>query len=292
MDVNTTSSVKLKKRQRRWPVVLLLLGLIIFSVYKGNTTVGVTNYTIVSDKIPTGFNLYRIVQLSDLHDAKFGENHSDVVNKVKMITPDAIFITGDFVDSNRYNLAQSLTLIEELQFVAPIYYVTGNHEIATNDTDDIKLALENLGVRVLSNEAEIITAGLEGELAIGGIEDPLASQLADDKAVEASINQAFKHVPEDMYTLLLSHRPEQFAVYAKQEINITFSGHAHGGQFRISGIGGLVSPGQGWFPTYTSGIHKDNDSRLVVSRGLGNSIIPLRLFNQPEIVVVTLKNTD
>ena len=66
---------------------------------------------------------------------------------MKVIAPDAIFITGDFIDSNRYNLEQSLLLVEALQFVAPMYYVTGNHEIATNDSERIKGSLKELGVR-------------------------------------------------------------------------------------------------------------------------------------------------
>ena len=286
-------TTKLKKPPRRkWFFILLIIGLLSFVIYKGNTTVGVTRYEIVSDKIPDAYDTYRIVQISDLHDAEFGDNHSDVVNRVKMITPQAIFITGDFIDSNRYNLEQSLILIEELQFVAPIYYVTGNHEIATQDMERIHEALEDLGVRVLSDEADVITLFPDSSIAIGGIEDPLASGLEDDEAVKLSIEKAFENVPDDMFKILLSHRPEQFNVYAEKEIDLTFSGHAHGGQFRIPGIGGLISPGQGWFPKYSSGIHEKNGSHLVVSRGLGNSIIPVRLFNQPEIVVVTLRKTE
>jgi predicted MPP superfamily phosphohydrolase len=290
MKANET---KKKLLRRKWFLLLSFIGLISFSVYKENTTVGVTYNDIFSDKIPAGFDNYTIVQLSDLHDAEFGENHLEVVNKVKMITPQAIFITGDFIDSNRYNLDQSLTLIEELQFVAPIYYVTGNHEIATKDMDRIKGALEDLDVRVLSDEADIVKFySSTSSIAIGGIEDPLANQLEDDEAVKVSVERAFKNVPETMFKVLLSHRPEQFDVYAEQGIDVTFSGHAHGGQFRIPGIGGLVSPGQGWFPKYSSGVHMMDGSHLVVSRGLGNSIIPVRLFNQPEIVVVTLRKSE
>jgi uncharacterized protein len=286
-----TTKIK-KPLRRKWFLILFIIVLLSFVIYKGNTTVGVTHYEIVSDKMPDSYDKYKIVQISDLHDAEFGENHSDVVNRVKMITPQAIFITGDFIDSNRYNLEQSLILIEELQFVAPIYYVTGNHEIATQDMVRIQEALENLGVRVLSDEADVITMFPDSAIAIGGIEDPLASELEDDEAVKTSIEKAFENVPEDMFKILLSHRPEQFDIYAEEGIDVTFSGHAHGGQFRIPGIGGLVSPGQGWFPKYSSGVHEKNGSHLVVSRGLGNSIIPVRLFNQPEIVVVTLSKAE
>ena len=287
------NEIKKKLLRRKWFLLLIFIGLISFSVYQGNTTVGVTYNDIYSDKIPADFDNYSIVQLSDLHDAEFGENHLEVVNKVKKITPQAIFITGDFIDSNRYNLEQSLILIEELQFVAPIYYVTGNHEVATKDLDQIKGALEDMGVRVLSDEADIVKFNTStSSIAVGGIEDPLASQLEDNEAVKASVERAFKNVPDTMFKVLLSHRPEQFDVYVEQGIDVTFSGHAHGGQFRIPGIGGLASPGQGWFPKYSSGVHVKDDSHMVVSRGLGNSIIPVRLFNQPEIVVVTLRKSE
>lgn len=288
---SATATLK-KKRKPIWVLVIMLLSFLILITYWGNTTVGVTQYVIVSDNIPADFNQYKIVQLSDLHDAKFGDNHAKLVDKVKMIAPDVIFITGDFIDSNRYNLEQSLLLIEGLQGVASMYYVTGNHEIATNDTERIKEALEDLGVRVLVDEAEIIISRGDNTIAIAGIEDPLISSLDDDEAVEASMNRAFEHIPDNMFTLLLSHRPEQFEVYAERGIDVIFSGHAHGGQFRIPGFGGLVAPGQGFFPTYTSGVYEKEDSRMVVSRGLGNSIIPIRLFNRPEIVVVTLQKEN
>ena len=281
----------LRRRRKRWIFLFILLAVCSLGIYQGNTTVGVTHYTVVSEKLPKAFNGYKIVQLSDLHDAQYDIGHTDVVTQVKEIAPDAIFITGDFIDSNRYNLEQSLLLVEALQFVAPFYYVTGNHEIATNDLERIKGSLKELGVRVLTDEAEIITVSPNDSIAIGGVEDPLASGTGAHLAVEASIRKAFEQVPADLFKVLLSHRPEQFDVYAEQGIDVTFSGHAHGGQFRLPGLGGLVSPGQGWFPKYTSGVHEKGHSQMVVSRGLGNSVVPVRIFNQPEIVVVTFQQS-
>lgn len=173
-----------------------------------------------------------------------------------------------------------------------MYYVTGNHEIATNDSDHIKEELLKLDVRVLTDEVEIITGLGDDEIAIGGIEDPLASFLDEEEAIEKSIANAFEKVPNKMFKILLSHRPEFFNNYADNEINITFSGHAHGGQFRIPGIGGVLAPGQGFLPKLTSGVHEKDGSHLVISRGLGNSMFPFRLFNNPEIVVVKLKNAQ
>ena len=269
------------------------IGIILaFIIYKGNTTVGTSFYVIDSNRLPPSFEGYKIVQLSDLHDAKFGQNHEDVVRQVKNIAPNAIFITGDLIDSNRYNLEQSLILVKELQHEAPIYFVTGNHEISTNDVNRIKESLQQLGVRVLSNEREVITSDKNESIAIGGIEDPLSSTFEDEDAVKNSVAYTFENLPSEMFKILLSHRPELFDIYVDNQVDLTFSGHAHGGQFRLPGVGGLLSPGQGWFPKLTSGIHEQDDSQIVVSRGLGNSLMPLRLFNQPEIVVVTLRKSE
>ncbi|MCG3089367.1 metallophosphoesterase [Sporosarcina cyprini] len=250
-------------------------------------TIGVTSYDIHSPKIPSEFDSFRIVQLSDLHDAKFGERHAGLVKKVKGLSPDAIFITGDFIDSNRFDLDRSMELVEELESVAPFYYVTGNHEISSNETAQILSRLESRGVHTLSNTAVLIERDGQ-QVAVGGIDDPLSSRKADDEAVKEFILQAFQDVPDSMYKILLSHRPEQFETYYAQKIDLIMSGHAHGGQIRIPGIGGLVAPGQGWFPGYTEGLHSENQSQMIISRGIGNSIIPIRFFNQPEIVLVEL----
>ncbi|WP_172368895.1 metallophosphoesterase [Sporosarcina jiandibaonis] len=274
---------------RKLFLAIIFIGIIGFIIYKGNTTVGTTDYTLSSERLPASFDGYKIVQLSDLHDAMFGENHDDIVNEVVRIAPDAIFITGDFIDRNRYDLEQSLILVERIKDVAPIYYVTGNHEISINDVDRIKNSLLELGVHVLTDEREILSSPEGERMVIGGVEDPLSSLGDEQVTVERAVEKAFDGVPQDLFKILLSHRPEQFGVYARNGIDVTFSGHAHGGQARIPGLGGLISPGQGIFPKLTSGIHELEESQLVVSRGIGNSLFPVRIFNQPEIVVVTLR---
>ena len=211
---------------------------------------------IEASGLPESFNHYRIVQLSDIHDSEFGENNIDLVNKVKKLSPDAIFITGDFIDRNRYDLEQAWKLLSSCNDTAPIYFVTGNHEISTNDTVRIKRELTELGVQVLTDESLTIDSGKGEQIAIGGIEDPLSSNLDEKEYVEQVIDKAFKDVPDDMFKILLSHRPELFSVYVDRQIDLVFSGHAHGGQIRMPGIGGFIAPGQGWFPQYTSGVHE------------------------------------
>lgn len=282
-----------RKRRKRKGILLffILIMLVGLYLYKENTTIGVTFVEFEVSGLPESFNYFRIVHLSDIHDSEFGENNLDLVNKVTILSPDAIFITGDFIDRNRYDLEQSLEIVKQMQDVAPFYYVTGNHEISTNDEEHIKTKLTQLGVHVLTNESMIIDKGQGERIAIGGIDDPLASKLDEKEYVVQVIDETFKDVPDDMFKILLSHRPEQFDVYVDRQIDLVFSGHAHGGQIRVPGVGGIVAPGQGWFPKYTSGVHKENKTSMVVSRGLGNSIVPLRVFNRPEVIVVTLKSS-
>jgi uncharacterized protein len=261
--------------------VLIIACLVVF-FYVNNNWLTVSNHTIQSPEVPTSFDGYRIVQVSDLHDATFGENQQRLVKKIQQTKPDTIVITGDIIDSNRYNLQNSLDLIDQIVKIADVYYVTGNHEVATNDVDRIKEKLSDRGVRVLSNETLKLERAGEA-ISLTGIEDPLMGEVASQMIADS-------RVPSDAFTVLLAHRPEDFQAYVDAGIDVTFSGHAHGGQFRIPGMGGLVAPGQGYFPKYTAGIHEQNQSKLVVSRGLGNSIIPMRLFNLPDIVVVTLKS--
>ena len=193
---------------RKLLLAIIVIGIFGFIIYKGNTTVGTTNYTLNSKRLPASFDGYKIIQLSDLHDAMFGEKHADIVNEVVKIAPDAIYITGDLIDRNRYDLEQSLLLVEAIKDVAPIYYVTGNHEISINDVDRIKSSLQELGVQILSDDRKILSSA-EGEvMAIGGIEDPLSSTGDEQVTVERAVEKAFDGVPKDMFKILLSHRPD------------------------------------------------------------------------------------
>ena len=260
-------------------LMFIVAGIIL--LYISNSWIQTTEISVESDRVPTSFDGVKILQISDLHDATFGDNQEKLVKKVKKTDPDLIFITGDLIDSNRYNLDQSLELVRQIVDLAPIYYVTGNHEIATNDIENIKNSLTELGVNVLSNEEQIIEHKGE-DIRIIGIEDPLNGIL---------VNEALSQFEEnDLFTLVLSHRPETFQDYVDYKMDVVFSGHAHGGQFRLPGLGGLVAPGQGLFPSYTAGMYSENTTHMIVSRGLGNSAIPVRIFNSPEIVVVTLKS--
>lgn len=264
-------------------VTLFVVTLVLF-LYANNQLLVVTDYTIESDKLPKAFDDYRIVQISDLHDATFGNNQERLIEKVRATNPDAIFLTGDLIDSRRYDLQKSLDAVEQFVTFADVYYVLGNHEVAVNRVDEIYEALERLGVHILPNQSLEIER--DGErLTIIGIEDPLMG-----KEPQQMLDEAMDVVDDQSFKILLSHRPEIFETYVENVVDLVFTGHAHGGQVRLPFTDGLFAPGQGWLPNQTSGVHEADDTKMIVSRGLGNSILQQRLFNLPEIVVADLKS--
>lgn len=274
-------------------IFLLLMCLLVLWVFLelNNSWIQTTRYTIKSEEIPKAFDGLNIVQISDLQDATFGKKQAKLMNAIRKANPDLVVVTGDLVDSNHYDLTNSLDLIEQLVATTDVFFVLGNHEVAINQVDEITETLSSLGVHVLRNEAIHLEKDDE-VISIIGVDDPLMmGKQSPDQAMEQMVQAALSTVPQERYTILLSHRPELIDVYAENEVNLVFSGHAHGGQIRLPGVGGLIAPGQGWFPRYTSGEHQVEKTTMIISRGLGNSLFPYRIFNRPEIISVTLKTS-
>ncbi|HEY4579118.1 MAG TPA: metallophosphoesterase [Savagea sp.] len=262
---------------KRFRLFVIGVSCLVMYYFWSNHTLTVTHHQIQLEKLPEALDGIKIVQLSDLHDASFGSNQKRLIQKVNGLSPDLVVHTGDFVDSKRWTLEENLAVIRGIE--APQFYVTGNHEAWSARLDEVVAALEQEGVHVLRNEG--IRLPLRGEaLQIFGMDDPAVGEQS--KQLVASEMQSLD------VSILLAHRPEAIESYRKLPVDIVFSGHAHGGQFRLPFIGGLVAPDQGFFPKWTAGMHEENEQYFVISRGLGNSIIPMRVGNRPEIVEVTL----
>ena len=275
-----------------WLLVLaVLLCMIIWTLW-GNTALEVTKYAIASDRIPKSFDGFRIAQVSDLHNAEFGEGNSRLIQLLSETKPNLIVLTGDLIDSRKTDIAIALEFARQAVKIAPVYYVSGNHEARVPEYEDLKSGLVEAGVTVLENEKVTVSCGGES-ITLVGIDDPsfMEDYLFGD--AESVARQAIGEVKSesDGYTVLLSHRPELFDLYVDMEIDLVFSGHAHGGQFRLPFVGGLVAPNQGFFPEYDAGHFVENGTAMLVSRGVGNSIIPIRLYNRPEIVLAELKQS-
>lgn len=266
--------------------------LIAFTVwmYMTNTIIKVNKLSIGFLNLPKEFDGFRIVQISDLHNAEFGIGNEKLIERVKNAKPDVIVITGDIIDSNNTDVGIAIACAKSFSQVAPCYYVTGNHEAWISDEEYSKLeeGLLESGVHILHNDAAVITKG-DASISIIGIddEDVLKNSGIKSDVTAELINALTK---EEHFTILLSHRPEYFKEYTKSRADLTFTGHAHGGQFRLPFIGGVVAPGQGLFPKYDKGVYQENDKYMICSAGIGNSIIPVRFNNQPEIVLVELKS--
>ncbi len=278
-----------KKRSKKAKIIsaLILIVFVAFTVW-GNVNISVTEIAVESEKLPSLFDGYRIAQISDLHNAVFGENNERLTEKLKDSRPDIIVITGDIVDMNRTDFKLALDFVYEAVKIAPVYYVTGNHEAAIDNFDGFEHDMINAGVNVLGNKNVIIEK--EGQqVNLIGVDDPMFNREEGYSSMDINLNLM---VDEDKYNILLSHRPELFEKYISHEVDLVFTGHAHGGQFRLPFIGGIVAPNQGFFPKYDSGLYQENNTSMIVSRGIGNSIIPVRFNNTPEIVVVELRSIE
>ncbi len=183
-------------------------------------------------------------------------------------------------DARRTDLEPVFTLAEALTEIAPTYFVSGNHELRlpTETRTAFYDGLASRGVTVLYNQAVSVT--VRGcSVTLIGLDD---RNLEDD-----TLLQVTEALPQDSIRILLAHEPQAFPDYAEYA-DVIFSGHTHGGQIRLPFAGGLAAPDQGLFPKYDAGEFHGDDTVMFVSRGLGNSLFPVRVFNRPEIVNVTI----
>ncbi len=269
----------------------ILLILIVWTAW-GNAALELNTYTISSRGLPDAFDGYRIAQVSDLHNAEFGDRNQRLLEMLREAEPDMIAITGDLIDSRKTNIAVALAFAEEAVKFAPCYYVSGNHEARVSEYQDLKTGLEAAGVTVLDDAQVKIEVSGES-ITVIGVNDPSfhADYLTSDAAVmDRKLSELSSE--DASFAILLSHRPELFDTYAAHDMDLILTGHAHGGQFRLPLIGGLIAPNQGLFPKYDDGLYSEGNTNMIVSRGLGNSIIPFRFNNRPEVVLIELKGQN
>lgn len=271
-----------------WGFIFLCLIFIILLVhgYNENRSLDVDELTIRLPDLPDNLDQLKIVHLSDIHFPKNRIDPDQLIKETQKADPDVIFLTGDLIDrSASIEDVPLAELIRSLSQIAPTYSVSGNHETSSRQLDQWNDIMTENGAVLLENNTHIAT--LSGEkIAIMGVKDGNQTSMIP-------LSEDIKELP----ILLLAHRPEFFPSYTTDnpdiQPDVTFSGHAHGGQIRLPFIGGLFAPGQGFFPKYTSGVYSSSqnaDQKLVVSRGIGNSLFPLRINNKPHFIVITLTN--
>lgn len=251
---------------------LLLLVVFFVWLWVGNFTIGVTRYKLKSNKLDSGL---KIVQISDLHNTDWGQA---LIKKIEKEEPDIIVITGDLIDYYEPDIEVVKNILQQLKIICPIYYVTGNHE---GHSENLKLFLEilkELGIFVLENKSIYIS----DEVKLIGVNDPSIDGFENINKVLCDERE------ENKYNVVLSHRPELFEEYVNSDVDLVLTGHAHGGQFRVPFLGGVYVPNQGLFPKYDAGLFKKENTIMIISRGLGNSVFPIRINNRPELVIIEI----
>jgi len=276
------------RRRRRTALALLVLAVLAALFLRwDNTALQVTEFSPAFSDLPQGFDGCRIVVLGDLHSTFFGEENKTLLEAVQAQEPEYIFLVGDLLDAFReIPEGYAAQTAAGLAAIAPTYYVTGNHEWAIGGVPELKGLLEAQGVTVLSNES--VTLGRNGDtVVLAGIDDP--NGYADQKSPETVAAEVYAQYG-DPFWLLLAHRNNYFPdQYSLLGADLVVSGHGHGGLIRLPFTDGLVSTDRTFFPSYTAGLYEKNGSALFVTRGLGNSGPTFRLFNRPEVAVLTLR---
>ena len=277
-----------KRRPLRTLCTLTILALLTaLFVHWDNTALQVTHFEPVFTGLPEGFDGCRIVVLGDLHSADFGGENKDLLEAVERAGPEYIFLVGDLLDPF-HEIPESYAerTARDLAAIAPTCYVTGNHEWAIGGVPELKETLAEQGVTVLSNTFTILQRGGDSIL-LAGIDDP--NGYADQKPPETVAAEVYAAYG-DPFWILLAHRNDHFPTqYCKLGADLVVSGHGHGGLVRLPFTDGLVSTDRSFFPSYTAGLYQKNGSTLFVTRGLGNSGRTFRLFNRPQIAVLTLR---
>lgn len=261
----------------------IIIGIIVIILggffYWQNNGIVVTKMLFENSKIPKEFEGFKIVHLSDLHNKEFGEGQKKLMKKIQESNP-------DLIDHSKSEKGDE-SFINSIKDIAPVFYVSGNHEAWSGEYDSLLNKLKDAGITVLDNERTKIEK--DGKyIEIIGIQDPAFFNNDNKKSFEEELKKLVKEEGNN-FKVLLSHRPELMDLYVHNDLDLVFSGHVHGGQFRIPFVGGVLAPNRSLFPKYTSGMHSINNTSMIISRGLGNSIIPIRIFNRPEIIEVTLK---
>ena len=276
-----------KKRLILIGAVLICIFLGVWTIW-GNKAVIMSEFSVSSPRLPSSFSGYCIAQVSDLHNTEFGEGNTTLLQMLSECQPDIIVITGDLIDAQHTNIEVALDFSKGATQIAPTYYVTGNHEASSTDYAILKDGLEVAGVVILEDEAIYLERNGE-TITLLGLADPdftIKGGLFGE--VPAMVSTKLKNMLEQdtVYSVLLSHRPELFETYVACGVDLILSGHAHGGQIRLPIVGGIIAPDQGLFPKYDAGLFTDGNTNMIVSRGLGNSIIPIRFNNRPEVILV------
>ena len=256
---------------------------------KENRTLSVTSYDVTLPHLSAAFDGYRLVQLSDLHATAFGSDQEHLVETVLSLSPQAVLITGDLIDRRRTHterqMQPALTLLTRLSAAVRTLRVDGNHEPMSRVGERFRTLANATDAIDVTGRTAVLTSGGD-KLTVVGVPDPVTVQKDLDRWSRRmhELCDPLKGSPR----IVLSHRPHLLSHYRTLGEALVLCGHAHGGQWRVPLVGGLFAPDQGILPRHTEGLHRLDDTQILIHRGLGNSGFPFRLGNPPEVVAITL----
>ena len=273
-------------RLKRAVIIILVLAVVLTAlILDSRYRIDVSEYELEYASLPAAFDGFRIVQISDLHNMEFGSGNENLFEKVMSAKPDIIAVTGDIVDS-RGEADYVRELFTGLCAIAPCYYVSGNHEWSRPDISDVLKEIKECGAAVLRNRYEVIER--DGQrIAVAGVDDPLGTSYEDRTG---ALMKKLREEQGEIFTILLHHRnlpPDDYLTIGAPEL--VLSGHAHGGIIRLPLTDGLMDSSRKWLPSYTSGVYEKDGVKVLVSRGLGNSVPVPRILNNPHIPVAVLR---
>lgn len=277
----------MRKRRALTFAALIVLALLGAGMLLSKYGLGVTRLELGLEGLPEGFDGFRIVQLSDLHGSRFGEGNARLIEKVRAEEPELIALTGDFLDEGKTEreLPELEALVRELAAIAPVYFVSGNHDWASGEAYTLFETLEAAGAVCLRNEYLRLERGGDS-IVLAGVDDPNGpAEMAEPDEFVAQLRE---EAPED-FVLLLAHRAYWAEKYPGLEVDLILCGHTHGGVVRLPFVGGLAASNMGLFPEYDAGLFELPGYTLFISRGLGNSVPLPRFLNTPELVSITLR---
>lgn len=273
-------------RRRKTAVLLVLTALLAAGfLLWGNCSLQTTETALVSPALPPAFDGLRIVELADLHGRVFGRGSRRLLAAVRRAEPDLICIDGDLFDEHT-DLAMLPPLLRGLCAIAPVYYVTGNHEWRVPGLRGILAQMRACGVTVLQDDWRVLRRG-EDALIVAGTDDPCGP--AERKTPAELIADIRAEAGEAAFLLLLTHRNDQLPQWSALGVQAVLAGHCHGGVVRLPFVGGLFGTDRRLFPAWDAGLYRQGETALYVSRGLGYTNAHFRLFNRPEVAVIVLR---
>lgn len=289
----------MKKKKKRKIVLTLISVILVFSIgflLYGNFYVEVQQIHVFTDKLPDSFHNYLIAHITDYHNRSSAVVDKQIIDSLSEEKPDIIVITGDLIDSKTTDVDTSLEFVEKICGIAPVYYVSGNHEAIVSQEnkpafDKLLVGLEECGVTVLRNDCVKISNKAGDSFNLYGIDDPYFYGKYDQVFQRTEILCDELNMNTNEYNVLLAHHPETLSIYYKYNIDLVFSGHAHGGQVTLFGKA-IMAPDQIYFPPYTQGLYKMGNTQLILSRGIGYSWLPIRAFCNPHLIYAEFKTNQ